>query len=191
MDPKLPIFGTYEEAKIRIELSIKFPQAISKAKRKMEKIKTDTGPLMITEGQGEDEEEKESEEETVKVAEPPRKKGKVFITKPQKQPTAVFTRKTRKGKKESEPVFVRSAPTFEERMKQLKEGAGICNFKALKYETRTPEEQKRIEDLVIEKMGVWKYSPAQIKPQIHSDLYEKIIVRWDLTTQTVKDIFRQ
>jgi len=73
----------------------------------------------------------------------------------------------------------------------LKEGAGICNFKALKYETRTPEEQKRIEDLVIEKMGVWKYSLAQIKPQIHSDLFDKIMVRWDLAFQTVKDIFEQ
>ena len=88
-------------------------------------------------------------------------------------------------------MFVWSAPTFEDRMKQLKEGAGICNFKALKYETRTPDEQKRIEDLVMEKMGVWKYSPAQMKPQVHPDLYDKIITRWDLTTQTVKDIFEQ
>ena len=118
---------------------------------------------MLTEGKGEDDESDESDE-SEKEVEPPKKKGKVIITKPQKQPTAVFTRRTRKGKKESEPVFVRSAPTFEDRMKQLKEGAGICNFKALKYETRTPEEQKRIEDLVVEKMGIWKYSPAQMQP---------------------------
>ena len=73
----------------------------------------------------------------------------------------------------------------------MKEGAGICSFKALKYETRTPDEQKRTEDLVIEKMGVWKYSPAQMKPQVHLDLYDKIKIKWDFTTQTVKDIFEQ
>ena len=145
---------------------------------------------MLTEGKGEDDESEDSDE-SEKVVEPPKKKGKVIITKPQKQPTAMFTQRSRKGKKESEPVFVRSAPTFEDRMKQLKEGAGICNFKALKYETRTPEEQKRIEDLVVEKMGVWKYSPAQMKPQVHPDLFDKIKVRWDLTTQTVKGIFEQ
>ena len=88
-------------------------------------------------------------------------------------------------------MFVRFAPTLEYRMTQLKEGAGICNFKALKYETRTPDEQKRIEDLVIEKMGVWKYSPTQMKPQVHPDLYDKIKTRWDFTTQTIKDIFEQ
>ena len=41
----------------------------------------------------------------------------------------------------------------------------------------------------MEKMGIWKYSPAQMKPQIHADLYEKIKARWDFTTPTVKDIF--
>ena len=61
-------------------------------------------------------------------------------------------------------MFVQSAPTFEERMKQLKDGARICKFKALKYETRTPNEKKKIEDLVMEKMGIWKYSPTQMKP---------------------------
>ena len=145
---------------------------------------------MLTEGKGEDEDESDDDDdESEKEEEPPKKKGTVIITKPQKQPTAVFTRRTRKGKKDSEPVFVRSAPTFEERMKQLKDGAGICNFKALKYETRTLDEQKKIEDLVMEKMGIWKYSLAQMKPQIHAYLYDKIKVGWDFTTQTVKDIF--
>ena len=101
----------------------------------------------------------------------------MIITKPHKQSTAVFTHKTRKGKNESEPVFVRSAPTFEERMKQLKDVASICNFKALKYETRTPNEKKEIEDLVMEKMGILKYSPAKMQPQIHVDLYVKIKAR--------------
>ena len=103
----------------------------------------------------------------------------------------MFTQRTRKGKKESELVFIQSPPTFEDRMKQLRVGAGICNFRALKYEIRTPTEQKEIEDLVMEKMGIWKYSTTQMKPQIHADLYEKIKVRWDSTMQTIKDIFKQ
>ena len=125
-------------------------------------MKTNTGPLMLTEGKGEDEEREESEkeEETDKEAEPSKKKGKVIITKPQ----AVFTRHTRKGKQEGEVVFSKSPPTFEERLKQLRVGAGISNFKALKYGTRTPQEQKEIEDLVMEKLGTWKFSPDQFSP---------------------------
>ena len=88
----------------------------------------------------------------------------MIITKPQKNPTAVFTRRIRKGVSKGEPVLVRSTPTFEDILKQLREGSGLCNFKALKYETRTPEEQKMIEDLIMEKMGIWKYSPAQMQP---------------------------
>ena len=30
----------------------------------------------------------------------------------------------------------------------------------------------------MEKMGIWKYSPAQMKPQIHPDLYDKIKARF-------------
>ena len=30
-----------------------------------------------------------------------------------------------------------------------------------------------------------------MQPQIHDDLYDKIKVRWDLTMQSVKDIFEQ
>ena len=54
-DPKLPAFGTYDEVKKRIELSIKIPQAISRGKKRVAKLKTTEGPLMITEGKGEDE----------------------------------------------------------------------------------------------------------------------------------------
>ena len=63
---------------------------------------------MITEGKGEDEEDesKDDEEELEKEEEPIRNKGKVIITKPQKPTNTIFTRRTRKGKKESEPVFV-------------------------------------------------------------------------------------
>ncbi len=57
VDPKKPIFGTYDEVKAKIELGIKIPQAINKGKRKVAKLKTTTEPLMITEGKGKDEEE--------------------------------------------------------------------------------------------------------------------------------------
>ena len=64
----------------------------------------------------------------------------------------MFTRRTRKGK--SEPMFVSFAPTFEERLKQLRVGARICNFIDLKYEIRILVEKKKIEELVMEKMGI-------------------------------------
>ena len=107
----------------------------------MEKLKIVEGPLMLTEGKGKDDEEEESndeKDESKKEEEPPKKKGKVIITKPQKKPTTVFTRRTRKGKMKSEPIFIQSPPTFEDRIKQLRVGEGICNFKALKYEIKTP-----------------------------------------------------
>ena len=81
-NPNLPTFGTYDETKKRIELSIKIPQAISRGKKRVAKLKIAEGPLMLTEGKGEDEEEEESDDD--KEEETPRKKGKVFITKPQK-----------------------------------------------------------------------------------------------------------
>ncbi|GLJ16550.1 hypothetical protein SUGI_0283180 [Cryptomeria japonica] len=93
--PNTPAFGTYDEAKARIELEIKLPKATTSTKRKAAKT---------------EESEEESEEETSK------KKGKVVITKP-KPKTAVFTRKTRRGQKESEILFRRPPPTFEEKLK--------------------------------------------------------------------------
>src|SRR5271156_1241133 len=100
--PNIPAFGTYDEAKARIELEIKLPQAITSCKRKAAKIKPTLGSPMITEDKGEDEEKEESEElekeesekseeeESKKEAEPPKKKGKVIITKPKPPKTAVF-----------------------------------------------------------------------------------------------------
>ncbi|GLJ33995.1 hypothetical protein SUGI_0683740 [Cryptomeria japonica] len=108
--PNTPAFGTYDEAKARIELEIKLPKATTSTKRKAAKT---------------EESEEESEEETSK------KKGKVVITKP-KPKTAVFTRKTRRGQKESEILFRRPPPTFEEKLKQLEQGSGMANFKALR-----------------------------------------------------------
>lgn len=56
-NPNLPTLGTYEEAKKRIELSIKIPQNLSRGKKRVSKLKIVEGPLMLTKGKGEDEEE--------------------------------------------------------------------------------------------------------------------------------------
>ncbi|GLJ10090.1 hypothetical protein SUGI_0121890 [Cryptomeria japonica] len=132
--PNTPAFGTYDEAKDRIELEIKLPKAITSTKRKVAK------------------ETEETEEESEEEAETPKKKGKVVITKP-KLKTAVFTRRTRKGQKESEVVFRKPPPTFEEKLKQLEQGSGMSNFKALKYESRSDAEKMQIEELLLNKMG--------------------------------------
>ena len=185
VDPRQPIFGTYDEAKARIELQIKITQAISKGKRRIAKLKTEIGPLMLTEGKGEDEEEEEEEEEgeepeSEKEVEPQKKKGKLIITKPKKKPTTVFSRRTRQGKQE--PVLIKPPLTFEARLKQLEAGDGFINFKALKFETRTDEEKMQIEELVLNKMGKWKYSPDQIASQISKELLERLQPRWDSAT---------
>ena len=75
--PYIPPFGTYEEAKKRIELSIKIPQAFNRGKKRVDKLRTVEGPLMLTEGKGEDEEEEsDDEEEYEKKEEPPRNKAR-------------------------------------------------------------------------------------------------------------------
>ena len=68
-EPKIhniPTFGTSDEAKKSIELSIKIPQAISRGKKRVAKLKTTEGPLMLTEGKGEDEEEESDDEDESK-----------------------------------------------------------------------------------------------------------------------------
>ncbi|GLJ07187.1 hypothetical protein SUGI_0060910 [Cryptomeria japonica] len=170
--PNTPAFGTYDEAKARIELEIKLPKPITSTKRKAAK--------------GTEETEEESEEE----AETPKKKGKVVITKP-KLKTAMFTRRTRKGQKESEVVFRKPPPTFEEKLKQLEQGSGMSNFKALKYESRSDAEKMQIEELLLNKMGKWKYTPDDISSQIPNELLVRIRPRWTSAVQTVKDIYAQ
>lgn len=118
-----------DEAKARIEIEIKLPQVVNKGKRRIAKLKSSI-PLMLTKGEGEDvdEEESKKEEELVK------KKGKVIITKPPKPSTTVFTRRSRK--KGSDVVLSKPPLTFQEKMKEMEEGAGIMNFESLKCESR-------------------------------------------------------
>ena len=91
VDPKAAYFGTYDEAKARIELEIKLPQEVSKGKRRIEKMKS-SSTILLTKGKGEDEQGEEVEDkEESKKEEPLKKKGKVIITKPTKPYTTIFT----------------------------------------------------------------------------------------------------
>ena len=65
------------------------------------------------------------------------------------------------------------------------------NFKALKCEIRIEEDQKQVEDLVISKMGKWKYSPNQLALQIPSVLMDKIKPRWEFDMKTTRDIYEK
>ena len=49
----------------------------------------------------------------------------------------------------------------------------------------------QIEELVLNKMGKWKYSLDQIASQISKELLERLQIRWDAATKTVKDIYEQ
>ena len=145
----------------------------------------------MTEGKGKyiEEGEEKSEDE-----EPLKRKGKVIITRPAKPSTIVFTRRSSRKKVDKEGgdiIFERPPPTFQERMKELELGAGIRKFKVLKYETRTDEEHKQIEDLVISKMGKWKYSLDQLTHQIPNVLMEKIKPRWENAMKIEKYIYEK
>ena len=92
-------------------------------------------PLMLTKGKGEDiveeeEEMDESEEEQVHV----KKKCKATISKAPKN--VVFTRRTRGKVGKGDVVFKKPPPTFEENIKNLREGSRMANFRSLKYEIR-------------------------------------------------------
>ena len=49
----------------------------------------------------------------------------------------------------------------------------------------------KIEELVLNKMGKWKYSPDQIASQISKELLERLQPRWESATKTAKDIYEQ
>ena len=49
----------------------------------------------------------------------------------------------------------------------------------------------QIEELVLSKMGKWKYSPDQTTSQISKELLERLQPRWESATKTAKDIYEQ
>ena len=52
----------------------------------------------------------------------------------------------------------------------MEEGVGMVNFKVLKYDSRIVEEKKQIEDMVMAKMGKWKYTPEQFGQDVLESL---------------------
>ena len=49
INPKAAYFGTYEEAKARIELEVKFSQVVNKGRKRVDKMQTKV-PLMLMRG---------------------------------------------------------------------------------------------------------------------------------------------
>ena len=101
-DLKATYFGTFGEAKARIELEIKLPQAICKGKKRIAKMRQESSTLLLIEGKGDNVEEDEIEDEIEEMKseeeEPIKKKGKVIITRPTKSSIVVFTRRTSRKK---------------------------------------------------------------------------------------------
>ena len=64
-------------------------------------------------------------------------------------------------------------------------------FKSLKYETKSDEEKKQIEDNLLMKLGKWKYSPYELSQKILDELLNAIKPRWDSVIKTAKDIYEQ
>lgn len=95
IDSKATYFGTYDEAKARIELKIKISQAISKGKKRITKLTQNCYTLLLKEGKRDVEDEID---ETKSKEEPIKKKGEVIITKPSKSSTTILTRRTSRKK---------------------------------------------------------------------------------------------
>ena len=49
------------------------------------------------------------------------------------------------------------------------------NFKSLRYETRSVDEKKKFEDMMMSNLGKWKYSPDQLVQKIPNDLMQAIM----------------
>ena len=63
-------------------------------------------------------------------------------------------------------------------------------FKSLKYETRSHEEKKKIEDALVEKLGKWKYSP-NVLTQVPNVILKVFKPQWDSALIVAKDISEQ
>lgn len=107
------------------------------------------------------------DEAKLEEKEPIKKKGMVIITKPTKSSTTVFARRKSKnklklGEKVEGVIFKWPPPTFQEKLKEIDIGAHMINFRSLRYETRNVEERQQVEEMVMSKLGKWKYSLDQL-----------------------------
>lgn len=67
----------------------------------------------------------------------------------------------------------------------------MTNLKSLRYETRSAVEKKQFEDMIMSKLGKWKYSPDQLVQQISNELMQELKPRWENAKKIAKDIFEQ
>ena len=65
------------------------------------------------------------------------------------------------------------------------------NFKSLRYETKNEDEKKQVQDMMMKKLGKWKYSVDQIVQQILNELMQAIKPGWEHAKKTTKEIFEQ
>ena len=93
------------------------------------------------------------------------------------------------GKEAEDIIFKWPQPTFQEKWKEIDARVGKEIFKSLRYETINVEERKKVEDMVISKLGKWKHSPDQLAQQIPNESMERIKPRLEHAKKTAKDIY--
>ncbi len=76
-----------------------------------------------------------------------------------------------------------------EKLKEIDTRARMENIKFLRYETRNGNEKKQVENMIMSKLGKWKYSPHQLAQQIPNELMQKMKPRWENAKKATKDIF--
>ena len=62
------------------------------------------------------------------------------------------------------------------------------NFKNLKNEIRSKDEQKQIEDAMVEKMEKWKYEPSELKGHAPKNILNVVSHHWNNVAKIEKDI---
>lgn len=116
LDTKDGHFGTYDEAKERIEVKIKIPQILKRGRKKVEEIRNKCenffeatkSPLALIEGKGEDVEEDKKETEQGKQKEKPTKDTEVEKEEKEEEEEKKSSKKRRVTKKTPKVI----APTF-------------------------------------------------------------------------------
>ena len=61
-------------------------------------------------------------------------------------------------------------------------------FKSLKYDTRSVEEKKQIEDALVAKMEKWKYSLSELISQVLDNILKEVAPIWENVVNVAKDI---
>ncbi len=64
----------------------------------------------------------------------------------------------------------------------------MAYFKSLRYDTRSAEEKKQIEDTLVAKMEKWKNSPNELKEQVLDVIPKEIAPIWENAINVAKYI---